>query len=211
MAITNYTELKAAVTDWMDRQDLSGNAADFVSLAEARLNRELISVGTTATLATVAGDATVDISGLSVIRPLSLFILDVGNEYELTPRALGTFTVGSENAMPRIWAIEGDEIKFDAPADNVYPLRFVYEGTFALSDSAPTNELLTKSPDIYLAASIVWGALYTRGDADVSRFEGILEPFIAQQKNIVAQKKRGTLTVDPALASIGRSDLGIPV
>ena len=41
MAISTYAELQTAVTDWMARSDLSGNAADFITLGEARLNRKL--------------------------------------------------------------------------------------------------------------------------------------------------------------------------
>lgn len=204
MAISTYSELKTAITDWMDRSELSGSAADFIALAEARLNRELITVGVTASLTATVGSASVDISALPVIRPKSLFMTDNGEEYELTPRALGTFTVGDENHFPTIWAIEGNYIKFDYPSDQAYPLRFVYEGRFALSDASPTNDLLTNSPDIYLAASIVWGSVYVRNNADISMFEGLLNAFVAEQKSIIAQKKRSMLTIDPALSRIGR-------
>jgi hypothetical protein len=40
MAITNYTELQAALANWMDR-DLSARAPEFISLAEVVLNSKI--------------------------------------------------------------------------------------------------------------------------------------------------------------------------
>jgi len=41
MSITNYTELKAGVADWLNREDLTAQIPDFITFAEARLNRTL--------------------------------------------------------------------------------------------------------------------------------------------------------------------------
>ena len=41
MALTTYEDLKTAAADCLERSDLAGRAADFITLAEARLNREL--------------------------------------------------------------------------------------------------------------------------------------------------------------------------
>ena len=39
MALDNYANLKDAVADWLDRSDLDSRIPDFISLAEARVNR----------------------------------------------------------------------------------------------------------------------------------------------------------------------------
>ena len=41
MAITNYTELKTAVANFLARSDLTDRIPEFIALAEARLSREL--------------------------------------------------------------------------------------------------------------------------------------------------------------------------
>src|SRR5215471_6767496 len=41
MSITTYSELQTAVATWLDRADLSANAADFITLFEAAANRRL--------------------------------------------------------------------------------------------------------------------------------------------------------------------------
>ena len=39
MALTNYTELKASVADYLNRSDLTAAIPDFISLTEAKLKR----------------------------------------------------------------------------------------------------------------------------------------------------------------------------
>lgn len=203
MSISNYTELKAAITDWMARSDLTGNAADFITLAEARMNRLLGPVGTTALLTGVQGAQTVSIASLDVQEPQNLYVTEGESEYFVVPRALGTYSTTSIRGRPTIWAIEGNTITFDRPMLSAYPLRFVYLGRFALSDLAPTNEFLTNHPDLYLAASIVWGCAYVK-DQSVTLWKQMLDEFTAEVASDNARRKRSQLTVDPGLGTIGR-------
>jgi len=41
MALTTYTELKASIADWLNRSDLTAAIPDFISLAEAQMERTL--------------------------------------------------------------------------------------------------------------------------------------------------------------------------
>jgi hypothetical protein len=210
MAISTYSELKAAIVDWMARSDLSGNAADFITLGEARLNRLLGQVGTTALLTGVAGSQTVDVTSLSVQEPQNLYLTQGESEYYLTPRALGSYSTTSIHGLPSIWSIEAKTITFDRPLDQAYPLRFVYLGRFALSDSAPTNDFLTENPDLYLAAAIVWGCTYTK-DPAVAAWKGALDEFTAEVATNNSRQKRSQLTVDPALGLIGRTRYSVRI
>lgn len=204
MPFSNYTELQTSITDWMARSDVTGVAADFIALGEAGLNRELKQVGTTVSLVGVPGQDYIDISALSMIEPTALFITPNLQEYELTKQALGTFTRYDTAGEPTIWAIEGNKIVFDREIDQAYPLRFVYTGRFALSDAAPTNDFLTESPDLYMAASIVWGSVYVKSPPDISMWSQMLTAFLTSARNIEARKKRGQMIVDPAITSIGK-------
>lgn len=208
MAISTYSELKTAIADWMARSDVSGSAADFITLGEARLNRLLEVVATTATLAGVVDSASISISALSMVEPQDLYVTDGNTEYFVAPRALGTFTTETVSGLPGLWAIEGTNIKLDRPCDQAYSFRFVYQGRFALSDAAPTNEFLTNNPDLYMAASIVWGAVYTKDLQGGAMWKGMLDEFTAEVRSTIAQKKRSQLTADPALVGIGRDFTG---
>jgi hypothetical protein len=208
MAISTFSELKTAIADWMARSDVSGSAADFITLGEARLNRLLEVVGTTATLAGVVDSAQIDISSLSIVEPQDLYVTVNGTEYFVAPRALGTFTIEDTSGQPGLWAIEGTSIKFDRACDQAYSFRFVYQGRFALSDAAPTNEFLTNNPDLYMAASIVWGNVYVKDMPQAAMWKQMLDEFTAEVRSNIAQKKRSQLTTDPALYDIGRRITG---
>lgn len=54
MALSTYAELKASVASWMERADMTAVITDCVTLAEARLNRELGPVETTSSLTGVS-------------------------------------------------------------------------------------------------------------------------------------------------------------
>lgn len=200
MSITNYTELQAAITTWMTRGDISGQAADCIALAEAGLNRELSPVETDATLTGVLDSRSIDISALAMVEPIALFLADTGyDEVQLTMKEDGTFAYRSTSSYPRFWAIDGTNIDFDCPLDQAYPFRFRYRQRFTLSDAAPTNWLLTNHPDLYLAASIVWGGIFIQDNDASARWVSILNSALPSVRNIIAQSKRGTLTVDTAL------------
>ncbi|MDW6020242.1 hypothetical protein SAZ10_00535 [Mesorhizobium sp. BAC0120] len=209
MPIGNYDDLKSAVTNWMARVDVAGNAADFIMLAEARLNRELDPIELDAMIAGTTGSREIDIVSLSCDRPISLFLAQAGlNEAEMTPKAPGTFPLTAVAGRPRYWAKDGDKIGFDRALDADYPFRFRFSQKFALSDEAPVNWLLANHPDVYLAAVLTWGGLFIRDDVYAGQFQAVLNASLPEVKNIIAQSKRGLLTVEPMLQRLGQAQRG---
>jgi hypothetical protein len=206
MTITNYTELQQAVSDWMARGDVSGNAADFISLAEARLNRELNPVETDVALVGVISSRTIDISSIAMVKPIALFIAETGGERPLLMRANGTFPYIDSEGKPSIWSIDGSTIAFDRPCDQAYSFRSRYQERFALSGSVTTNSLLTLHPDVYLAATLMWGGVFTQDGAYAAGFKTLLDEAIPSIRSNMAQGRRGLLMVDPGLVAANRSD-----
>ena len=204
MAISTYSELKTAISDWMDRTDLTGNAADFITLAEARLNRKIDAVETDAALTGTVDSRNVDVSALSIIEPMAVFIADTvgGDEREVTIKAPGTFAYNDTSGEPGFVALNGTNLVFNRPLDVAYSIRFRYRGRFALSDAAPTNDLLTNHPDVYLAACIMWGGIFIRDTSSVAGFKSLLDEFMVETSSHIAQGNRETLSPDPALAAI---------
>ena len=64
MAITNFTELKTAIEDWLDDSTLSTKSGDFIVLAEARFNRTLRAQDMEARATLTVGGAAVDLIAL---------------------------------------------------------------------------------------------------------------------------------------------------
>lgn len=205
MAITTYDELKVAITSFPERDDLSEDELEMmISLAEARLNRLLNMVETEADLTGTAESRLISISALKVIEPISLKMIQTsGDEKEIILSPYGSMNLIDDVGEPTYYEISGTNIRFDRELDDDYEFRFVYSGRFALSDAAPTNKLLTENPDIYLAASIVWGGIYTQDETSVA-LKGLLDEFIAETRKQLAQFKRTRMTQQPMIAALGR-------
>ncbi len=205
MAIGTFSELKTAIATWARRTtdaDYVTRTADFISLAEARLNRELGPVETDATLTGSVGSRALDISALSMVEPIALWITEAsgGNERELQPQYAGQMPYRSGNGLPAMWTVDNQaSIDLDCPCDVAYAFRFRYRQRFALSDSATTNWLLTQHPDIYLAASMMWGGGYKEDMANAAMWNMILDRDLKDVKHTLGKAKRGTLRIDPAM------------
>lgn len=208
MTIATYSDLQTKAASWVKRAGVSTYTAevvDFITLAEARLNREIGAVETDATLTGTVDSRTIDLSAYSIAEPIALFLAQSG--YDETPiqlQADGTFPFLTTSGYPSQAAIDGTDLKFDRPLDTAYPFRFRYREKFALSNSATTNWLLTNHSDVYLAATLMWGAGYNESWPNGQVWKSILDETIGSIKSQIAQKKRGVLRVDDALISSGR-------
>lgn len=201
MPITSYTELKAAIANWQHRTvgSFTARIPEFVALFEASANATLrlreneIETGLTAT-------------------PSSSFIAlpadhqaPVSLKLAATPRRLVFKTPDRLPWHPspgpsERWTVKDSRLQTERDADQAYAYTFRYHRTFALSETAVTNALLARYPNLYLYGSLLEAAPYVRDlgliglwQARYDRASGELERAEA------AQKKNATLGVDPAL------------
>jgi len=202
MALANYDDIQATALDYMERAGQTGKTADWVTLAEAKLNRKLGAVEVDATLTGVLASRVIDVSALAIVEPIALFVSPVGDdEREIQQQANGTFPYIDTDGEPRIWCMDGTDINFDRKLDQAYPFRLVYRQRFALATTS-TNWLLTNHPDVYLAAVMMWGAGYNSDWQNGSVWKGMLEEAIPEIQHTIAQNKRGMLRVDPAITMV---------
>lgn len=208
MALDTYSSLKTSVLDWMVRADLSGNAADWVTLGEARLNRELNPVETDQSLTGVSDSREIDVSAYAIVEALALYLIDSGTSDERELIQKDDFARSGTSGEPRFWDYlphaSAGKIIFDCPLDAAYTFRLRYRQRFALSDSATTNWLLTNHPDVYLAATLVWGSGFVEKFQEAGGFKTLLDEAIPSIRSLIADSKRAVATVDPALSRIGR-------
>ncbi len=205
MAIANFTDLKTEIASWLARTDIATKAETIISLGEAGLNRDPGPIETETTLTGTVDSRSIDISALSCMEPGSLFVIETsGTEREPIKLADGTFPYHDATGCPTIWAVDGDRIDFDYKLDQAYSFRFRFKQRFALSESAPTNWLLTNHPDIYLAACAIYGSLFVKNPTQASVWKQVLDNGIPQVRHQIAQKQRGVSVVDPMLSYIGR-------
>lgn len=172
MAITNYTELKASIADWLNRQDLTSQIPDFITLAEARFNRSI---------------RTRDMIKRQVATTSNQFVpvpLDWLETYQLEMPPLGTGTpydplryispdeaavLKSKAAVGNTRAytlIDGQFELIPAPAGGgtVTITCTYYAKIPVLSSTNASNWLLIKAPDLYLYAALANAAPYLNND-----------------------------------------------
>lgn len=168
MAISTYAELQTAVADFLNRDDLNAVVPTFISLAEARINREIrhydmVKRSTAAVdtrYSTPPGDwlETVRFHLTdATVRDLELISQnDMAQLREQSRDTLGT---------PRFYAITAGEFEFYPTPDQSYAGELVYFADVpALSDSNTENWLLRKHPDVYLYGALVHSAPYLDDD-----------------------------------------------
>lgn len=201
MAITTYAELLSAVASWAHRNDLTTLAPDFVTLCEARLNDALVlkDQETEATLSTAIGSDSIDLPS-DYISPIAMWIIVDTSRLPLTAASPQDFGGSPVNTIPRYWAIDGDSIVFDNPADAVYSCPFRYVAKSNLSESNPTNALLAHRPDLYLAGAMVEYGIWAMDNNTVAVWEPKFQQALAAVKAADNRSKSiAPLRVDAAL------------
>lgn len=153
MAITTYSELQTAITNWNGgRTDVASRLVEYIALAEAKINRKL------RTLDMVTKNASFSITGEYVAVPTSFggvktFYLNTDPkqplEYMADEEMTGLFGTGS--SQPTHYNVQGSNFRFGPVPDATYSATLVYWLKVpALSNSNTTNWLLTSHPDAYL-------------------------------------------------------------
>ncbi len=158
MAITDYSTLKAAVSTWLDRDDLSSEADTFIDLAEARIYRDLRikAMETALSVAISGGVAAVPSDYLELehayLNTSPTTWLDVRNAqwiYQFYPTR-------SSTSKPLFIAREGDNFIFGPYPDSGYTVQGIYYAKLAaLSDTNTTNWFTDNAPDLLLFGALV--------------------------------------------------------
>jgi hypothetical protein len=183
MAITNCGELKTAIRDWMFADaDITSNAADFVTLSQGWLNRNLRcrEMITVADITIGSGVYALPSDYLQYVhvvekastrRPLTFISqTEADRVYPSRPSGLGeTFTIIGTNIRV-----------FPTPSNQIELTYYAKLGAFA-SDSA-TDWLLTKLPNLYLSAGCMFAAEYLKDDAEAQKHLAIAQMYVDQLK-----------------------------
>lgn len=167
MAITTYSELKTAVADWLNRSDLTSAIPNFIALAEAEMNRQ-IRHRKMVTRAT----ATMDTPYFAVPADWKETIRFQLNTNPVTPLVFVTPEQLLEDSQkysaanqPMFYTTIGQQFEVLPQPDGSYEAELLYYAKLpSLSEAAPTNWLLTESPDIYLYATLIQSAPYLKED-----------------------------------------------
>ena len=159
MAIGTYAELKTAVANWLDRDDLTDRIPEFIALAEARLNRvlRLRSMEAKYTANTVAAQRNLALpTGYIQMRNFQVNSSPLTTLSYVTPEIYDRLWGGSTSGTPKFYTILANEISFGPTPATVMEVEMLFYKKFDnLSSSTTTNWLIINAPDIYLYGSML--------------------------------------------------------
>jgi len=183
MGVSNYTELKATIADFLNRTDLTSVIPTFITLAEADFNRRIRHYS-------MEARATAELNTQFFLPPADWlesirFRLTGDGTYPLelvSNSQLMDMRDNSNDAAGRpgyYVFVDGQFELFPTPSQ-AYTAELIYYAKIpALSDSATTNWLLTNHPDSYLYASLMHSAPYLQEDARTQIWAGLAERAVA--------------------------------
>lgn len=177
MAIGTYAQLVTAITEWLARDNdatLVARIPDFITLCEAKLNRDLRSYQ-------MEKRATADVN-MSNTEPQ---YISLPTDFQMMRRIRITSVTGKPYlryfshvqaeewalghgdvaAQPVGYTVFGSEMQLTPTPDQAYTLEMIYRGTIAaLTSINTTNWLLTSNPDIYLYGALLESSPYIKED-----------------------------------------------
>lgn len=192
MSIDTYTELTAAIADWLNREDLTAVIPSFISLAEADINRNLrdwrMEKRSDASLD--AQYSTLPTDWLETIR---LNLSGGTSRLELvSDGALADLRAERSDAAgkPTHYAHTAGGLELFPTPDAAYDAELVYFAKVpALSATATTNWLLSAAPDVYLYGALTQSAPYLKDDQRAPLWAGLYQNAITSL-NTASERSR---------------------
>ncbi len=176
MAITNFSELQSQIQSWlMNRTDLATQAPDFITLCEADLNTRpdfrVKEMESSSDLTQSTGVCTLPTDYLEYRSVVAK--TDPRHFLDLVARDFVDDNYGDNAAgTPTYFIIEGASMRIYERSTDTIEIRY-YAKVPALSTSATTNWLLTKSPNTYLYGSLRHAAIFMRDMEGVGLYDGL--------------------------------------
>ena len=171
MAISNYTELKIAVANWLDRDDLTNRIPEFIALAESRFNRllRIRAMESKQTASTVAGQQNLALPSRFIqMRNLQINTSPVTPMQYVTPEIFDRLYGGSSNGTPKFYTIIANELQLGPTPDTVQTIEMLFYERFEnLSATVTTNWMITNAPDIYLYGAMLEAEPFIMNDPRV--------------------------------------------
>ena len=179
MALSTYAELKTSIGDWLNRSDLTNAIPDFISLAEAQVERTL-RTRQMIVRANASFDAQYGAVPADFLETKSLKLTSTNPQTPLEFLSIDALdNKASEytgSGKPRFFGVVGGQFRLVPTPDSNYTTELTYYAKLTkLSNSVTTNWLLASSPDIYLYGALLQAAPYLQDDARIQVWSSLYD------------------------------------
>ena len=208
MALDNYTNLQATIARWLNRDDLTTDIPDFITLCEQTLRRELKRRTLTQAITLDSGTVTLP-SDVEEVVALSLDTDSYHGPLDLTT------IVGvrdhlerySPTGLPRVYAVLDNTLRLAPVPDTSYTGVIVYrEKLVSLSGSNPSNATLVRAPDAYLYGALLEAALFLEHDERAPIWKAKFDEAIDAENLQREKEELGAAPIAPRLPVVFGED-----
>lgn len=209
MALTNYTELVAAVGNWLyGRTDLTSRIPEFIAMAEAKFNRRLEcrEMEHRATADTEINDQHIalpsDFLEMRYVRLNGTHGWKRLKYATLAQMATLREGLGDQVGEPVWFTIIGDQMEMCPTPAYEYDMEMAYRKKIPSLQDNSTNWLMTLAPDVYLHGALMEAAPYIYDDERIPVWQTALEAGIMELNNL---SQRALYNAGPLVVRNNRS------
>jgi hypothetical protein len=166
MALNTYTALCASVESWLARADLTAQVPDFITLAEAKLNRTLRTRQMEQRSTATATEYMALPTNFLEMRNIKIAGTPVYTLEQRSPFEMDMLDDGG-SGQPSRYAIIANQLRLWRAPDTTYTLEIDYWESIPPLASNATNWLLDSAPDIYLYGALLEAAAFMQDDARI--------------------------------------------
>jgi hypothetical protein len=197
MSLSTYSDLTAAVANWMARADstFTGSVADFISLAEERIwralrvDKMLKPVALTITAGTNSAELPLDWLEFRTVKAEAY-----GRVTALTYTPPHNMDELPESGNESVYTIIGHQLVYGLTVSADRPVTGYYYARPTELFSTSTNWLSVSAPSVYLYASLLEGAIFLKNSQKVAEFGSLYDKAIESIKtNDKAAMSSGSL------------------
>ena len=170
MALSNYGELKTAIADFLNRDDLTSAIPTFVALCESQVARDLRHWRQERRVTTTLNERFENLP-TDWLETKNMYLSDgAAIEYASVAEISRQKLLSEDTAgKPRLYTINSGQFEFYPQPDEDYELTMIYMARIpAMSADGDAHWLMENYPDVYLYGSLLQSAPYLSEDARVA-------------------------------------------
>lgn len=183
MAISTYSELLTAAANWLSRSDLTSRIPEFVTLAQAQINRDIRATAMETKNASISIDAEYEDVPTDFLQARDFYVTSVSPRYALQYMPGDTMTnLYSSTGKIKYYTVAGRQFRFGPQPDGTYTatLNYYAKPATLATTTQETNSLFPANADLYLYATLLQASGLIQNDERIPMWKSAYEDAVAK-------------------------------
>lgn len=194
MAITTYTELLTAAANWLSRSDLTSRIPEFVTLAQAQINRDIRANAMETKNASISIDAEYEDVPTDFLQARDFYVTSYSPRYALQYLPGDAMTnLYSSSGRIKFYSVAGRQFRFGPSPDGTYTatLNYYAKPATLATTTQETNSLFPANVDLYLYATLMQASAFIQNDPRVPLWKAAYDEAVAKINDEAARQRWG--------------------